>query len=78
MNKSTGPNSTSYKILNHFKNDISKQIVDLFNHSFSYVVSSSLLKIENWYLFQKGLKVILSQRQAVNKGCIEYGIFVNL
>ena len=35
MNKASGPNSIPYKILNLFKKDISKQLADLFNLSFS-------------------------------------------
>ena len=34
-NKSSGPNNTPYKLLNLFKKDISKQLVDLFNLSLS-------------------------------------------
>ena len=43
MNKSSGPNSIPYKILNLFKKDISKQLADLFNLSLSSVVFPSLL-----------------------------------
>ena len=35
MNKSSGPNSISYKILHLLKKDISKQLADLFNLSLS-------------------------------------------
>ena len=45
MNKSSGPNSIPYKILNLFKKDISKQLADLFNLSLSSGVFPSLLKI---------------------------------
>ena len=45
MNKSSGPNSIPYKILNLLKKDISKQLADLFNLSLSSGVFPSLLKI---------------------------------
>ena len=45
MNKSSGPNSIPYKILNQLKKDISKQLADLFNLSLSSGVFPSLLKI---------------------------------
>ena len=45
MNKSSGPNSIPYKILNLLKKDISKQLSDLFNLSLSLGVFPSLLKI---------------------------------
>ena len=45
MNKSSGPNSIPYKILNLLKKDISKQLADLFNLSLSSDVFPSLLKI---------------------------------
>ena len=45
MNKSSGPNSIPYKILNFLKKDISKQLTDLFNLSLSSGVFPSLLRI---------------------------------
>ena len=45
MNKSIGPNSIPYKILNLLKKDISKQLADLFNLSLSSGVFPSLLKL---------------------------------
>ena len=45
MNKSSGPKSIPYKILNLLKNYISKQLADLFNLSVSSGVFPSLLKI---------------------------------
>ena len=45
MNKSSGPNSIPYKILNLLKKDISKQLADLFNLSLSPGAFPSLLKI---------------------------------
>ena len=44
MNKSSGPSSIPYKILNFFKKDISKQLADLFNLSLLSGVIPSLLK----------------------------------
>ena len=45
MNKSSGPNSILYNILNLLKKGISKQLADLFNLSLSSDVFPSLLKI---------------------------------
>ena len=45
MNKSRGPNSIPYKILNLLKKDISKQLAELFNLSLSSSVFPSLLQI---------------------------------
>ena len=45
MNKSSGPKSIPYKILNLLKKYISKQLADLFNLSLSSGVFPSLLKI---------------------------------
>ena len=45
MNKSSGPNSIPYKILNLLKKDISKQLADPSNSSFSRDVFPSLLKM---------------------------------
>ena len=45
MNKSGGPSSIPYLTLNLLKNDISKQLADLFNLSFPSGVFPSLLKI---------------------------------
>ena len=45
MNKSSGPKSIPYKILNLLKKYISKQLADLFNLSVSSGVFPSLLKI---------------------------------
>ena len=45
MNKSSGPNSIPFKILNLLKKDISRQLVDLFNLSLLSSVFPSLLKI---------------------------------
>ena len=44
-NKASGPNSIPYKILFLLKNEISKQLADLFNLSFMTGVFSSFLKI---------------------------------
>ena len=44
-NKSVGPNSLPKKILNLLKNDISRQLADIFNISFSTGV---LKKTPNW------------------------------
>ena len=44
-NKSTGPNSIPTKILKLLKNDISTQLSDIFNVSFSTGVFPSILKI---------------------------------
>ena len=44
-NKSVGPNSLPKKILNLLKNDISRQLADIFNISFSTGV---LIKTPNW------------------------------
>ena len=43
-NKASGPNSISYRILILLKNEISKQLVDLFNLSFMTGVFPSVLK----------------------------------
>ena len=62
MNKSRGPNSIPYKILNLFKKDISKQLAELFNLSLSSGVFPSLLKIAKGSTSsQKGFKTRLSQ-----------------
>ena len=53
MNKSSGPNSIPYKILNLLKKDISKQVADLFNFSLSSGVFPSLLKIAKVLLVYK-------------------------
>ena len=45
MNKSGGPSSIPYLTLNLLKNNISKQLADLFNLSFPSGVFPSLLKI---------------------------------
>ena len=45
MNKSSGPNSIPYRILNLLKIYNLKQLADLFNLSLSSVVFPSLLKI---------------------------------
>ena len=42
--KASGPNSIPYRILFLLKNDISKQLADLFNLSFMIAVFSSVLK----------------------------------
>ena len=42
--KTSGPNTISYRILFFLKNDISKQLADLFNLSFLTGVFSSVLK----------------------------------
>ena len=42
--KTSGPNSIPYRILFLLKNDISKQLADLFNLSFLTVVFPSVLK----------------------------------
>ena len=42
--KASGPNSIPYRILFPLKNDISKQLVDLFNLSFMTGVFPSVLK----------------------------------
>ena len=61
MNKSSGPNSIPYKILNLLKKDISKQLADLFNLSLSSGVFPLLLKIAKVVpRLQKGLKAKLS------------------
>ena len=44
-NKASGPNSTPYRILSLLKNEISKQLADLFNFSFMTGVFPSALKI---------------------------------
>ena len=44
-NKSTGPNSIPTKILKLLKNDISAQLPDIFNASFSTGVFPSIIKI---------------------------------
>ena len=44
-NKSTGPNSLPTKILKLLKNDISSQLADIFNISFSSGIFPSHLKI---------------------------------
>ena len=43
-NKASGPNSMSYRMLFLLKNEISKQLADLFNLSFMTVVFSSVLE----------------------------------
>ena len=45
MNKSSGPNSIPYNLLNLFKKDISKQLADLLNLSLSSGAFPSLVKI---------------------------------
>ena len=45
-NKASGPNSIPYRILFLLKNEISKQLADLFNLSFMTGVFPSVLKIE--------------------------------
>ena len=44
MNKSSGPNSIPYKILNLLKKDISKQLADLFNLSLFCLILKRYLK----------------------------------
>ena len=44
INKSTGPYSIPSKVLNMLKNDISEQLADLFNHSFTRGTFPTLLK----------------------------------
>ena len=53
INKSSGPNSIPYKILNLLKKYISKQFADLFNLYPSSGVFPSLLKIANVVLVYK-------------------------
>ena len=43
-NKASGPNSIPYRVLFLRKYEISKQLADLFNHSFMTVVFPSVLK----------------------------------
>ena len=45
FNKASGPNSIPYRILFLLKNEISKQLADLFNLSFMTGVFPSVLKI---------------------------------
>ena len=52
-NKSTGPNSIPTKILKLLKNDISTQLSDIFNVSFSTGVFPSILKIAKVVPFLK-------------------------
>ena len=63
MNKSSGPNSIPYKILNLLKNNISKQVADLFNFSLSSGVFPSLLKIA---------KVVLAYKKDSKQDCRNY------
>ena len=51
--KASGPNSIPYRILFLLKNEISKQLADLFNLSFMTGVFLSVLKkIQNWIIAQ--------------------------
>ena len=53
-NKASGPNSIPYRILFPLKNEISKQLADLFNLSFKTVVFPSVLKTEKVFpVFKK-------------------------
>ena len=46
-NKASGPNSIAYRILFFLKNEISMQLVDLFNSSFVTCIFPSVLKTAN-------------------------------
>ena len=50
-NKASCPNSIPYRILFLLKNEISKQLADLFNFSFITGVFSSVLKTDKKFLF---------------------------
>ena len=63
MNKSSGPNSILYKILNLLKKDISKELADLLNLSLSSGVFPSLLKIA---------KVVPVYKKDSKLGCRNY------
>ena len=63
MNKSSGPNSIPYKMLNLLKNNISKQVADLSNFSLSSGVFPSLLKIA---------KVVLAFKKDSKQDCRNY------
>ena len=63
MNKSSGPNSIPYKMLNLLKNNISKQVADLSNFSLSSGVFPSLLKIA---------KVVLVYKKDSKQDCRNY------
>ena len=53
-NKASGPNSIPYRILFPLKNEISKQLADLFNLSFKTGVFPSVLKTEKVFpVFKK-------------------------
>ena len=52
-NKSVGPNSIHIKILKLVKNNISSQLADVFNISFSTVIFPTILKIAKLSLYVK-------------------------
>ena len=55
-NKASGPNSIPYRILFLLKNDISKQLADLFNLSFMTDVFPSVLKTSKLFLFLRKIQ----------------------
>ena len=62
-NKASGPNSIPYRILFLLKNEISKQLADLFNLSFTTGVFPSVLKTAKVLsVFKKDSKLNYSNR----------------
>ena len=66
-NKSTGPNSICTKILQLLKNDISTQLSDIFNVSFSTGVFPSILKIAKVvHIHKKQSKLVYSNYRPIS------------
>ena len=55
-NKASGPNSIPYRTLFHLKNEILKQLADLFNLSFMTGVFPSVLKTAKVGLFLRNIQ----------------------
>ena len=66
-NKASGPNSIAYRILFFLKNEISMQLIDLFNSSFVTCIFPSVLKTANVLpVFKKDSKLDSSNYHPVS------------
>ena len=66
-NKASGPNSIPYRILVLLKNEISKQLTDLFKLSFMTVIFPSVLKIAKVVIvFKKDSKLDYSNYRPIS------------